>query len=145
MIIDFRTNKITPTEIVIQDKVVDRVDCFKYLGVTLDQDLKWGQNVDNVIKKLNPRLYCLRKLRSFLVNQKILQIFYTSMLNSVISFGITSWGGNVAGKDKRRIDRIYMRSFFIFQKKNKSINYEIALYLLIFWDQKQLCCLSDGI
>ena len=38
-----------------------------------------------------------------------------------------------------------MRSFFIFQKKNNSIKYEIALYLLIFWDQKQLCCLSDGI
>ena len=32
------------------------------------------------------------------------------MLNSVISFGITSWGGNVAGKDKRRINRIIKRA-----------------------------------
>ena len=110
MVIDFRKNKSTIPHITINNKIVERVDTFKYLGVVIDKELKWKQNTDNIIKKLTPRMYCLRKLKSFEVNNKLLQMFYTSMITSVITFGITSWGGNISKQDKDRLDKIIKRA-----------------------------------
>ena len=51
---------------------VERVKNFKYLGVTLSEDLTWTTHIDNVVKKARQRLYFLRRLRKFKLNQRIL-------------------------------------------------------------------------
>ena len=66
MVIDFLKTIIPPNKIVINDKEVAHVGDFKYLGVILDNKLSWGHNTDHCIKKIKPRMYCLRKLKSFL-------------------------------------------------------------------------------
>ena len=44
---------------------------YKYLGMVFDSKLNWKENIDSVLKKVNPRMYCMRKLRSFGVNSDI--------------------------------------------------------------------------
>ena len=56
MVIDFRKQTKVPDLIVIKENDVERVETFKYLGVVLDNKLKWKQNTDSIVKKTKPRL-----------------------------------------------------------------------------------------
>ena len=68
MCIDFRKNKRCPKPVYIKGEAVERVETHKYLGVVFDSKLNWKEIIDSVLKKVNTKMYCLRKLRSFGVN-----------------------------------------------------------------------------
>ena len=65
MLVDYRKVKPTIAKVMIDNYAVERVDFYKYLGVMFDCKLSWSNHVDYIVKKLSPRLYCLRKLKSF--------------------------------------------------------------------------------
>ena len=45
--------------ILIDGKVVERVDHLKLLCITLSNDLTWKMHVDNIVKKAGKRIYML--------------------------------------------------------------------------------------
>ena len=110
IIIDFRHREVVFDEIVIKDQPVERVENYKYLGIVLDEKLSWSANLDYIIKKTHSRMYCLRKLRSFNVSRDILQMFYSSVVSSIMIFGLTCWGGNVAKRDRDKLDKIIRKA-----------------------------------
>ena len=63
---------------------MERVDTYKYLGVVFDSKLNWKENINSVLKKVNSRMYCMRKLRSFGVNSDLLVTFYNAVICSII-------------------------------------------------------------
>ncbi|KAI3356294.1 hypothetical protein L3Q82_017188, partial [Scortum barcoo] len=78
----------------IRGEVVEEVEDYKYLGVVIDNRLDWKSNSEAVYKKGMSRLYFLRKLRSFNVGSRMLEIFYQSVVASAIFFAaIISYGG----------------------------------------------------
>ena len=91
--IDFRKNQRCPTPVYIKGKAVKRVDTCKYLGVVFDSKLNWKENINSVLKKVNSRLYCMSKLRSFGVS--MLVTLYNAVICSLIMFGSVCWGGNI--------------------------------------------------
>lgn len=123
LIVDFRTTKkILPEPVTIKGSEVERVHKFKYLGVVFDDILSWNQNTDTIMNKINSRLYCLRKLSSFNVSKHILQMFYSSVINSVMTFGLTSWGGNLSKNDSGRIDKTIKRAGKVIGKAQDSLD-----------------------
>ena len=46
----------------IKENAVQRIDTYKYLGVHINNELNWNGHIDTVIKKLNVRMYYMRKL-----------------------------------------------------------------------------------
>ena len=77
---------------------MERVDTYKYLGVVFDGKLNWKENISPVLKKVNSRMYCMRKLRSFRVNLDMLLTFYNAVICSIM-FGSVCWGGNISKLD----------------------------------------------
>ena len=69
----------------------------------MDSRLEWHAHVDYLNKKLRSRLYCLRKMKKFQVDNKILQLFYNAVIESVWNYCISCWGGNITGGDVNRI------------------------------------------
>ena len=65
MCTDFRKNQRCPKPVYIKGEAVERVETYKYLDMVLDSKLNWKENINSVLEKVNPRMYCLRKLRSF--------------------------------------------------------------------------------
>ena len=53
---------------------------FKYLAVVFDSKLNWKENINSVLEKVNSRMYCMRKLRSFGGNSDMLVTFYNAVL-----------------------------------------------------------------
>ena len=61
MCIAFRKNQSCPKPVYIKGEAVERVVTYKYLGVVFDSKLSWKGNTNSVLKKVNTRMYCLRK------------------------------------------------------------------------------------
>ena len=75
MIVDIRRPSKSPPPILMKNVEVERVSTYKYLGSVLDEKLAWTAHVDNIIKRLNSRMFCLGKLGWFGVRTEILKLF----------------------------------------------------------------------
>ena len=110
MCIDFRKNQRCPKPVYTKGEAVDRVDTYKYLDVFFDSKLNWKENTSSVLKKVNSRMYCMRKLRSFGVNSDMLVTFYIAVMCSIIMFGSVCWGGNISKLDRGRLEKIVKKA-----------------------------------
>ena len=106
VIIDFRRIKTPVSPLLINGEEVERVDSFKFLGTTISHDLAWTPHIIAAVKKARQRMYFLRQLNKFRVNQMILSTFYRSVIESILTFSITVWFGNTTKKDKSMINKI---------------------------------------
>ena len=105
MCIDFRKNQRCPEPVYIKGEAVERVGTYKYLGVVFDRRLNWKENINSVVKKVNPRMYFMRKLRSFGVNSDMLVTVYNAVICSLM-FGSVCRGGNITKFDKGKLGKI---------------------------------------
>jgi len=80
----------------------------KYLGITIDQHLKWNIHIDNLIIRLRQLTYL------FIIAKKILdknlnRITYFAMAQSIMQYGLIAWGGcNGSLKNKLLIRQKYL-------------------------------------
>ena len=95
LIIDFRVKKDPILPISIKGETVTIVHQYKYLGIIIDDKLEWDPHSSSVHSKMQQRLFFLRKLNSFHIDSKILYLFYTSVIESILLFCFHAWGGNI--------------------------------------------------
>ena len=107
MIIDFRVKKPEHQPIIIHDARVEVVTHYKYLGVSVSNDLTWTANTTALISKAKQRMYFLRQLKKFNVNRDILTLFYESTVQSVMGFALLVWWKGLKEKDKKHFNRIH--------------------------------------
>ncbi|KAI4896432.1 hypothetical protein NFI96_006934 [Prochilodus magdalenae] len=107
MCIDFRRSRPSQQPISIKGVDVEVVRSYRYLGVHLDERLDWSVNTDIVYKKAQSRLYILRRLGSFRICQKLLLMFYQSVVASVLFYAVVCWGGSISKRDAGRLDRLF--------------------------------------
>ena len=89
MIVDFnRSGQLTHPQLYIGSEVVERVNSFKFLGLTMADDLTWGTKTASAIGKAQQRLYYLRKLRRANLPQKLMMNFYHCAIESVLTYGL---------------------------------------------------------
>ena len=110
MYIDYRkVRNYGKLSIMCEDVAV--VDSYKYLGVHIDNQLNFSGNVHHVYKKAVQRLHFLRVLSNVGVDQHILTLFYRSVIESILMFGMTAWFGLITKKDKAKLNKIVKKSF----------------------------------
>lgn len=64
----------------------------KYLGITIDQRLKWSPHINILNNRIRKLTYIFRCLRDIL-NEKLLRTTYFAFCQSIIQYGIIGWGG----------------------------------------------------
>ena len=99
LVIDHRINKEPIEPLKIKGKTIEQVELYIYLGITIDNQLNWDAHALSVLNKVNKRLYFLRKLGSFQIDFTIMSLFYTSVIESVLTFCIIGWGGQYYYKE----------------------------------------------
>ena len=72
-------------------KALEQKDHVKYLGVLLDEHLDWKHQIKNVSLKISRGIGILAKLRPFL-EDKLLKNIYYSLVYSHLSYGVQAWG-----------------------------------------------------
>ena len=67
-----------------------QVNAFKFLGVTIDQNLSWKNQIDNLAKKCSSSIGILYKIKNYLPEKALLSLYHTLFL-SHITYAITAW------------------------------------------------------
>jgi hypothetical protein len=93
-------------DLVLDSKKVKRVSEYKYLGTVIDNKLNFDTNTNIIHKKCQSRIFCLQKLRSLNVNQRVLGNFYKCFIESVLTFGFLCWFGGLSVKNKNVLNRV---------------------------------------
>ena len=72
--------------------LIDRVECYKYLGVVFDNRLKWFKHINYINNKLRKCVYMFANLSKVLNRQQIKTVYY-AYVQSILQYGIIAWGG----------------------------------------------------
>ena len=89
----FRANKKLTHNVtlVMNKKAIAQKDNVKYLGVLIDQHLRWNYHVSNISKKISRGIGILTKLRNFM-GTDLLKTIYYCLVYSHLTYGIHAWG-----------------------------------------------------
>lgn len=71
--------------------IIEHVDHIKYLGVYIDQHLRWETHVLKLSKKLRCLLFKFKILKQVL-ELKTLKTVYYALVDSLLQYGIAAWG-----------------------------------------------------
>ena len=100
MSIYFRRLPLAPKHSVINGQDVESVSSYKYLGTLIDDKLKFDLNTTSVCKRGQQRLSALRKLAKFQVDKTLMTLFYRAFIESILSFSIVCWYGNITIREE---------------------------------------------
>lgn len=106
------------------EREIREVQHTKYLGVTIDQNLKWKQHVARLtsnIRKLIRKFYIIREI----LNEHLLICVYRALVESLLRYAIIVWGSlyENALKPLRTVQNYILR--IIFRKDKMSPTYQL--------------------
>lgn len=70
---------------------IEIVKKYKYLGIMVDEHLKWHEQIDHLRNKLRSAAYILKHL-SYCSRKEVLLKVYYAIVESYLRYGITAWG-----------------------------------------------------
>lgn len=72
--------------------VLSAVHSIKYLGIIVDRNLRWKEQIDTLGKRVR-KLMCIFKKIRHVNDPSTVKLTYVALCQSVITYGIVSWGG----------------------------------------------------
>jgi len=63
----------------------------KYLGIEIDQNLRWDSHISSITKKLSTLMFFFRNIRN-IISKKDLYNVYCALCQSLLEYGIIGWG-----------------------------------------------------
>lgn len=75
----------------IDNTAIERVENFKFLGIFIDNKLKWNCHITYVCSLIARNTGILYRLRSFL-HPKVLLLLYYTLIQPYLIYGIEVWG-----------------------------------------------------
>ena len=108
----------THEPVLMGDTQIEQVVSYKYLGVQVDNQLKWNVHVDYLCAKLAQRLHFLRRLRLFGVSKGVMSTFYDAVLGSIIRYGMAAWYGTLSVQLKSRIAKMEKTAMKVIGRKD---------------------------
>ena len=83
--------KIPSFNLKISGMPVEQTTCVKYLGLIIDCHLNWKKHVHEVSKKISRGIGILSKLRHFVIDDILTQLYY-SLVYPFLTYGLVVWG-----------------------------------------------------
>ena len=95
-------------EVHIGEKKLKQVTSKKVLGVTIDNQLSWEEQVDNISKKVSQGIGVVRRAKLF-VKYDTLQILYNSLVQPYFEYCSLVWG-NCCDSLKEKLQKLQNRA-----------------------------------
>ena len=72
--------------IIVNGEMLEVVDSTKILGLTVSNNLKWNNHIEQIISKARKRLYFLSQLKRARVGTKELVLFFTTCIRPILEY-----------------------------------------------------------
>jgi hypothetical protein len=105
----------------INSEQLQHSDCEKLLGIKIDSNLNWKNQIDQICSKISTTIYLLSKIKKYL-NLESRQLFYTGYILPLIDYCCVVWG-NCSNEGLNRILKL--------QKKNSKIDIRSRSHITI--------------
>ena len=99
-VIDNKRRPVIPIQFSMNNRVIDVVQHFNYLGIMLDADMSWKTHVAMVRNKLSRINGILHRLK-YIYPQNVLITLYKSLYVPHIIYGSLVWGHAGGALDKK--------------------------------------------
>ena len=91
-------------QLTVNNTYLEKVSVHKVLGITLCDNLKWGQNTKEIVDKVCKRLYLLRVLKRAGVLPDHLITMYCALVRSVLEYACQVWSSSVQSHLKQQLE-----------------------------------------
>ena len=126
MVFHNKFKNIDYPELRLNDRIIDRVENFNFLGIILNQNLNWNHHLDKISIKISRSIGAMYRLKN-IVPQHVLSILYNSTILPHLSYGILAWGAKTEHifKIQKRAVRIVSNRRYISHTEPifKSLNF----------------------
>ena len=139
--IDFRRKNNTDTNFLeANSKTFEIVNSAKILGVTVRNDLKWNDHINNIIVKASQRIYLLKQLKRAGVDRESLIQFYCVCIRSILEYACQVFHSSLPGYLSDQIERVQKRVLrILFPEDSYSKALENAGLKSLFYRREELC------
>ena len=93
----------------------------KFLGVTIDNKLKWSEHINNIISKISVNKNVIGRAQKSIKYTCTKKCIYYAHIHSHLTYTNTVWGNSVTFKQKKNIETI--QKYCIRAIHNKPRNY----------------------
>ena len=91
MVIYMTQQKITLPKLYIDGILIDYVTVFNFLGINIQNNLKWDTHINSISLKIGRTVGILNKFK-FSLPLNILHLLYCTLIVSHLHYGILLWG-----------------------------------------------------
>ncbi|KAI8511319.1 hypothetical protein Bbelb_104190 [Branchiostoma belcheri] len=94
----------------IDSSVLSVVPCLKILGLRLQSDLRWNEQVNHMSANAARKLFILKRLRKFNLSQNELLIIYTAYIRPLMEYAVPVWSPGLSKQQVDQLERIQRRA-----------------------------------
>ena len=125
MFFDHRMKSAAKININIDGETIPQVSNTKFLGIFIDDKLKWKKQLDHLIRKIKCNTKLLQLNCNF-VSKHVKKILYYSQIFSHISYGIGIWGNHISKQQIETLQKLQNKCIRLICKKKYITKYDFT-------------------
>ena len=86
-----RLSKLDSISVTVNDKQIDEVNFFTYLGVVINKQLTWQDHIEYISSKINKKIGLLKRIRACLPLEARL-LFFINYILPIFDYADIIWG-----------------------------------------------------
>lgn len=118
----FNVPKTSNIEVLYGDNCIERAEVFKYLGVLMDEKLKWNEHISKLCAKLAQTAGVFRRISDLVPLETKRNLYYT-LFHSHLTYGILVWGtaNKTALKSLQKIQNKAIKNLFGYHRRTSTV------------------------
>ncbi|CAH1268569.1 Hypp3906 [Branchiostoma lanceolatum] len=106
MHVTFARNPPQPPPLRIDDTELAVVPSLKVLGLTIQSDLHWDKQVNNMVVKSGRKLFLLKRLKKFNLPQCDLVAIYIGYIRPILEHAVPVWSSGLTKRQSEQLERL---------------------------------------
>ena len=106
----FKLSPPSPPDLEIGGAKLEVVNDTKILGLPVQSNLCWDQQVNSMVSRCGRRLYMLSRLKRFGVPVEDLVSVYVGYVRPLVEYAVPVWHGSITAQQAQQLERIQKRA-----------------------------------